>query len=115
MKIESNGVKAAGPLLLCRWSLYQSCLLLLSCLHRSLRNESKSKKEVSRDLPEFMLKGHDSHSKDIALKVGNLGLAAHQPEIAMDEIILVLRLDEEASAEKAWFGQRHEKSSNRSQ
>ncbi|KAF2354390.1 hypothetical protein FHG87_014852 [Trinorchestia longiramus] len=55
-----------------------------------------------------VLKGRDSRSKDRALKVGKLGLEARPPELAVDGFILVPRLVEEASAEKAWFGQGHE-------
>ncbi|KAF2356631.1 Histone H2A/H2B/H3 [Trinorchestia longiramus] len=54
------------------------------------------------------LKGRDSYSKDRALKVGKFGLEARPPELAVDGLILVLGLVEEASAEKVWFGQGHE-------
>ncbi|KAF2362847.1 Fucosyltransferase N-terminal [Trinorchestia longiramus] len=58
-----------GPLLLCWWSLRWSRFLLLSCLHSSSWNESKSHKDVSTDIPQVELKYRDSRSKDRALKV----------------------------------------------
>ncbi|KAF2350166.1 hypothetical protein FHG87_019076 [Trinorchestia longiramus] len=106
VKIRIRRVVAAGwfvmggPLLLCWWSLRWS-RFLFSCLHSSSWNESKSHKDVSTDIPQVVLKGRDSRCKDRALKVGKLGLEARPPEFAADGLILVLRLVEEASAEKA--------------
>ncbi|KAF2357382.1 putative 5-3 exonuclease [Trinorchestia longiramus] len=96
-----GGLSLAGPASAkCCYRLCASAFINLSAKTRP--------QPLSGSAITVVLNGRDSRSKDRALKIGKLCLEARPPELAVDELILVLRLVEEASAEKAWFGQGHE-------